>query len=55
LHQQPYWRDRYALQASSFPQSQRAYEGMLSLPLYSRMGDADVERVISAVRGLLAG
>ncbi|MEK8049872.1 DegT/DnrJ/EryC1/StrS family aminotransferase [Ideonella sp. DXS22W] len=55
LHQQPYWRERYALQADHFPQSQRAYEGMLSLPLYSRMSDSDADRVITAVRGLLAG
>ncbi|MBP6901707.1 MAG: DegT/DnrJ/EryC1/StrS family aminotransferase [Burkholderiaceae bacterium] len=54
LHLQPYWRERYSLQAGDFPASQRAYERMLSLPLYTRMGDADVERVIAAVRGLLA-
>ena len=28
-----------------FPHSQHAYERMLSLPLYTRMLDADVERV----------
>jgi dTDP-4-amino-4,6-dideoxygalactose transaminase len=54
LHLQPYWRDRYGLQAAQFPASQQAYEQMLSLPVYSRMGDADVQRVIGAVRGLLA-
>lgn len=54
LHQQPYWRDRYGLRADDFPCSQRAYERMLSLPVYSRMTDADVQRVIGAVRGLLA-
>ncbi len=54
LHLQPYWRDRYQLQAADFPASQRAYEQMLSLPIYSRMSDADTERVIGAVRGLLA-
>jgi dTDP-4-amino-4,6-dideoxygalactose transaminase len=54
LHLQPYWRDRYGLRAEDFPHSQRAYEQMLSLPVYSRMGDADVQRVIGAVRGLLA-
>jgi dTDP-4-amino-4,6-dideoxygalactose transaminase len=26
---------------------------MLSLPIYSRMTDVDVERVVAAVRGLL--
>jgi dTDP-4-amino-4,6-dideoxygalactose transaminase len=49
LHQQPYWRDRYRLTAEMFPHSQRVYERQLSLPIYSRMTDADVERVISAV------
>jgi dTDP-4-amino-4,6-dideoxygalactose transaminase len=54
LHLQPYWRDRYLLEASAFPHSQRAYETMLSLPLYTRMTDADVHRVIAAVRSALA-
>ena len=54
LHQQPYWRERYGLRAEDFPHSQQAYEQMLSLPIYSRMTDADVDRVIAAVRGLLA-
>ena len=54
LHLQPYWRDRYALQAADFPASQQAYEQMLSLPIYSRMAEPDVARVVAAVRGLLA-
>jgi dTDP-4-amino-4,6-dideoxygalactose transaminase len=53
LHLQPYWRDRYQLNAASFPHSQRAYERMLSLPIYTRMTDADVERVIGAVKSAL--
>ena len=53
LHLQPYWRDRYQLQPQQFPHSQRAYERMLSLPLYTRMGPAEVQRVIDAVRSLL--
>jgi dTDP-4-amino-4,6-dideoxygalactose transaminase len=54
LHLQPYWRDRYGLLPSSFPQAQHIYEHMLSLPLYTRMTDADVQRVIAAVRAALA-
>ncbi|MBE0550339.1 MAG: DegT/DnrJ/EryC1/StrS family aminotransferase [Rubrivivax sp.] len=53
LHLHPYWRDRYALQPATFPHSQHAYERMLSLPIYTRMGDADVARVVAAVRGVL--
>lgn len=55
LHLHPYWRDRYGLEPSSFPHSQRAYERMVSLPLYTRMSDADVERVADAVRAALEG
>ncbi len=51
LHLHPYWRDRYGLEPAMFPHSQRAYERMLSIPLFSRMSDGDVERVIEAVRG----
>ncbi|MDP1901622.1 MAG: DegT/DnrJ/EryC1/StrS family aminotransferase [Rubrivivax sp.] len=53
LHLHPYWRDRYGLTAAMFPHSQHAYERMLSLPLYTRMTEADVERVAAAVRAAL--
>jgi dTDP-4-amino-4,6-dideoxygalactose transaminase len=53
LHLQPYWRDRYGLQREEFPVSQAAYEAMVSLPIYPRMDDADVQRVVSAVRAVL--
>lgn len=55
LHQHPYWRERYALGATMFPHSQRAYERMASLPIYTRMGDTDVARVAEAVRAALGG
>jgi dTDP-4-amino-4,6-dideoxygalactose transaminase len=54
LHLHPYWRDTYGLSPAMFPASQRAYEQMVSLPIYTKMTGADVERVIAAVRGLLA-
>ncbi|MDN3545738.1 MAG: DegT/DnrJ/EryC1/StrS family aminotransferase [Roseateles asaccharophilus] len=50
LHLHPYWRDRYGLTPEQFPHSQKAYERMLSIPLYTAMTDADVQRVIAAVR-----
>lgn len=53
LHLQPYWRDRYRLKPAQFPHSQKAYERMVSLPLYSRMTDADVNRVVAAVSAVL--
>jgi dTDP-4-amino-4,6-dideoxygalactose transaminase len=53
LHLHPYWRERYALRPEQFPQAQKAYERILSLPLYTRMSDADVQRVVDAVRSIL--
>ena len=37
-----------------FDRAAEAYERMLSLPLYTRMTDADVQRVAQAVRAALA-
>lgn len=50
LHLHPYWKERYDLKPEQFPHSQKAYEGMVTLPLYTRMTDADTARVIQAVR-----
>lgn len=53
LHLMPYWRDRYGLRPEQFPHSQQAYERLVSLPMYSRMTEADVARVAAAVRQAL--
>lgn len=50
LHQHPYWKERYGLTAAMFPESQKAYERTVTIPLYTAMSDEQVERVIGAVR-----
>jgi len=52
LHLHPYWRDRYDLRPEQFPHSQKAFERCVSIPLYTAMTDADVQRVIAAVRSI---
>jgi dTDP-4-amino-4,6-dideoxygalactose transaminase len=54
LHLHPYWRDRYELKPEDFPQALRAYERAVSLPLYTRMSEADQLKVINAVREILS-
>lgn len=54
LHRQPYWRESYALRPEVFPAAEHAYQSMLTLPLYTRMSDADQERVIEEVHKALA-
>jgi dTDP-4-amino-4,6-dideoxygalactose transaminase len=54
LHLHPYWRDRYQLVPAMFPHSQHAYERLISLPIYTRMTDVDVQRVTRAVQAALS-
>lgn len=54
LHLQPYWRESYHLKPEQFPVSQKAFERMVSIPLYSKMTQAEVDRVIVAVQQTLA-
>ena len=54
LHRQPYWRDRYGLAPEQFPQADKAYQRMFSIPLFTAMSDADQERIIAALRQILA-
>ena len=54
LHLHPYWRDQYGLMPEMFPVSQRIYERTVSLPLYTRMVEADVDRVVGAVKRVLS-
>jgi dTDP-4-amino-4,6-dideoxygalactose transaminase len=44
-----YYRDKYGYQPDDFPVTYREYQRLVSLPLYPRMSDWDVEDVIEAV------
>lgn len=54
LHRHPYWRDTYDLSPARFPVAEACYQGMLTLPLYTKMSDADQDRVIRHLAELLA-
>lgn len=53
LHLHPYWRDRYGFKPNDFPIALDVYRRAVSLPIYPGMTDADVIRVITAVREIL--
>ncbi|MDO5286407.1 MAG: DegT/DnrJ/EryC1/StrS family aminotransferase [Actinomycetia bacterium] len=55
LHLQPYWRDTYHLVPEQLPVATELYGRTFSLPIYTRMTDADVDRVVTAVRAALEG
>ena len=48
LHIHPYYREVYGCLQDDYPVALREYERIISLPLYPRMSDKDVDRVISA-------
>ena len=50
IHLHPYYREALSLGPGDFPVAEAIYEGLISLPIYPRMEDADVERVATAVR-----
>ncbi len=54
LHRQPYWRDRYRLEPAMYPVADRAYETMISIPLFTAMSDDDQRKVIRALREVLS-
>ncbi|MDB5790098.1 MAG: UDP-4-amino-4,6-dideoxy-N-acetyl-beta-L-altrosamine transaminase, partial [Massilia sp.] len=54
LHRQPYWRDHCVSNPDNFPVAEAAFSAMLTLPLYTRMLDADQERVVKALQTLLS-
>ncbi len=49
LHLHSYYRDTYGYAADDFPIATREYRREISLPIYSRMSDSDVDDVIEAV------
>ena len=54
LHLHPYYRDLYGYTPESFPVAWREYQREISLPIYSKMSDGDVEDVIEAVAAIVS-
>ncbi|TXI28171.1 MAG: UDP-4-amino-4,6-dideoxy-N-acetyl-beta-L-altrosamine transaminase, partial [Ottowia sp.] len=53
LHRQPYWQHCYGLTPQQFPHAERAYQRMLSIPLFTAMSDDEQGRVIAALKAIL--
>jgi perosamine synthetase len=53
LHLHPYYRDMLGYRPTDLPVSSMVFQRVLSLPLYSKMTEADVHRVIEVVRTLV--
>ena len=49
LHLHPYYREKYGYAPEDFPVAYAQYQRVVSLPVYSKMTDQDVEDVVDAV------
>gem|GEM_PF-4416881 len=55
LHpQDPCYRATYSYQPEDFPVAFHEYQRLISLPIYSKMSDQDVQDVIAAVTDMVA-
>ncbi|GIW56088.1 MAG: spore coat protein [Nitrospiraceae bacterium] len=53
LHMHSYWRNTFGLAPDMFPVSTRSYLSSISIPIYSRLSDEQVTRIISAIQQAL--
>lgn len=53
LHKQPFWKNKYNLQSSSFPVAEEIYGNVVSIPLFTAMTDDDQNRVIKEIHNVL--
>ncbi len=52
VHLQPYYRENFGFKEGDFPAAEAYYKQCLSIPLYPKMTDSDVNRVINAIKEL---
>lgn len=53
VHLHPYYMETYGYKEGDFPVAEKAFNGMVSLPLYPGMSKQDVEDVIDAVTRII--
>lgn len=53
IHHHPYYRETFGWAPGDFPVADQAFETMVSLPLYTRMTETEVDRVASAVEEIV--
>jgi UDP-4-amino-4,6-dideoxy-N-acetyl-beta-L-altrosamine transaminase len=52
VHLQPYYRENFGFKEGDYPRAEQYYRQCLSIPLYPRMTDDDINRVIDTIKNL---
>jgi perosamine synthetase len=55
LHLHPFYRETFGFSPGDFPNATKAFNSMISLPIYPKMNKQDTDRVIDAVRSIARG
>jgi len=53
IHLHPYYRERFGFRKGDFPNAEYVYEHEVSIPLYPKMSDEDVEDVVTAIKKIV--
>ena len=53
IHLHPYYQKRFGYKKGDFPAAESFYDRVLSLPLYSKMSDQDVEDVVESIKKVI--
>ena len=53
LYRHPFYQRAFGYRPEQYPVAERIYAGLVSLPLYPKMSDGDLEDVIAAVRRVI--
>ncbi|MDC0304885.1 DegT/DnrJ/EryC1/StrS family aminotransferase [bacterium] len=55
LHRMTYYREYYSLEPKDFPNTERIWEGTVSLPIYFGMRNGELEFVVESIKEILQG
>jgi len=53
LHLHPYYQQTYGYRAGDFPNARTCFERIISLPIYPKMTEADIDYVIEVIREVI--
>jgi perosamine synthetase len=53
VHRHPYYRERFGYKGGEYPVAERAYERLISLPMFHGMTDQDVDDVVHAMQKIV--
>ncbi len=52
LHLQPYYQKQFGYKQGDFPVAEHAFEHAISLPIYTKLTDSEISRIIKAVKSI---